>query len=750
MTKPNLRLTLRTLLAYLDDTLDQEQGSEIARKITESGIALRLVERIRRVMRRQRHGSPPEPEGTPVDPNDAAEYLDNVLADDRVADLERWLLESDANLAEIASLHQLLSMIGSKPARIRPLQRERIIRLVPSDPSSATEVVVVSNTVTLPTPPADEAGAPLRAVARILETEPSRAATAPSADSVHAAGGATSAAPVRQKHRRSARRRPVPIAEPAPPTISNDEPPPVPLVLPPYLVSSSSTRWRVISLVAGVVVVVLVTLWLIAQMSNSRREPTSRDQADQSGVIGASADTGPSAEPQDSPAGEVRTSAETGPSVPANSNPGALPVEEKPAPPQPVVDPANNAPAARQPKSAGAPVSQAARPVDDTSKNWAVDIPLGIANAQEGILLRRSKDSRVRRLKDGDFVFAHDLLINLDGFRSTLAISGKAVLELIDGASLTLDHLAGTDVAFELFEGRVRIRATEHARTMRIRFRDNSVALRIVVPETEFALDWRAEPVEPSTVPNRDGTEPAVYVIRGAVKILDKSAQRDVTGGYRLLLARDLGEPEPKPLPEWTVRARPGLDAQPDELAQFARAIPFGDGIESALRRLSSHPVAGLRLNAINGLSAVEDYAGLIDVLDGSHQPDARAAVVAALQRMVATDAEQAKSVARVLIKRFEEEAGIILSLLMDEAASSPADLGARPRRTTPQQLVDLLDSDVPAVRELAIFHLRPLAGSTFDYQADAPSQRRAQAVAQWKRWVANIDNKMPPNDPPQ
>ena len=53
-----LRLTLRTLLSYLDDTLDPAQAKAIGQKVAESEQARELMERIKQVTRRRRLSRP--------------------------------------------------------------------------------------------------------------------------------------------------------------------------------------------------------------------------------------------------------------------------------------------------------------------------------------------------------------------------------------------------------------------------------------------------------------------------------------------------------------------------------------------------------------------------------------------------------------------------------------------------------------------------------------------------------------------
>ena len=64
-----------------------------------------------------------------VDANVVAAYLDNELDPDQVADLEKKCLVSDVHLAEVASVHQILSLIGQK-AKVPTEARHRMYRLI--------------------------------------------------------------------------------------------------------------------------------------------------------------------------------------------------------------------------------------------------------------------------------------------------------------------------------------------------------------------------------------------------------------------------------------------------------------------------------------------------------------------------------------------------------------------------------------------------------------------------------------------
>ncbi len=125
-----MRLTLRTLLAYLDDMLEPLQMKEIGAKIAESEQARELMERIKQVTRRRRLTTPTTSGSGGIDPNTIAEYLDSEVTPETAAEVEQICLASDVHLAELASCHQILTLVLGEPALVPPSAKQRMIALV--------------------------------------------------------------------------------------------------------------------------------------------------------------------------------------------------------------------------------------------------------------------------------------------------------------------------------------------------------------------------------------------------------------------------------------------------------------------------------------------------------------------------------------------------------------------------------------------------------------------------------------------
>src|SRR5262249_17509430 len=99
--------------------------------VAESDTAQELITRIKQVTRRRRLTTPPDTgPGAKLDPNTIAEYLDNTLDADQLADVEQICLASDVHLAEMASCHQILTLVLGEPALVPPTAKQRMYALV--------------------------------------------------------------------------------------------------------------------------------------------------------------------------------------------------------------------------------------------------------------------------------------------------------------------------------------------------------------------------------------------------------------------------------------------------------------------------------------------------------------------------------------------------------------------------------------------------------------------------------------------
>ncbi|MDR1141805.1 MAG: hypothetical protein LBL62_08945, partial [Planctomycetaceae bacterium] len=113
-----MRLSLRTLLAFEDHIFDQEQHQQLERLIPKHDAASTMLNRIRSTVRNPRLGVPGlVDQREELDPNLVAEYLDHQMPEEVQERFENYCLSSDKYLAEITSIHHVLSNVLGEPAR---------------------------------------------------------------------------------------------------------------------------------------------------------------------------------------------------------------------------------------------------------------------------------------------------------------------------------------------------------------------------------------------------------------------------------------------------------------------------------------------------------------------------------------------------------------------------------------------------------------------------------------------------------
>lgn len=133
-----MRLTLRTLLAYLDNILELDDRELLEKKVQESEFAQNLIKRSRETVNNQEL-SALDPIGHSIrqDPNAVAEYLDNTMAREQIEEFERQCLdntsEADTRLAEITACHHILTMVLGDPVQFAASSRERMYRIGESE-----------------------------------------------------------------------------------------------------------------------------------------------------------------------------------------------------------------------------------------------------------------------------------------------------------------------------------------------------------------------------------------------------------------------------------------------------------------------------------------------------------------------------------------------------------------------------------------------------------------------------------------
>jgi hypothetical protein len=706
-----MRLTLRTLLAYLDDILEPAQAKEIGEKLAESSMASNLVSRIREVMRRRRLTAPTlSGPGMGIDPNTVADYLDNTLPPDGVADVEKICLESEIHLAEVAACHQILTLALGEPVEVSAETRERMYALGPA----ATKVDV-----------SDMIAA--RNGSGILDGSPS-------VDSSADSEGAGSAARPRQ---------PV-VAVATKPEI------------PDYLRSSSNSK-RYFGYAA---VVAVLAIWGFTVFNNSpfKESPSQNEQNNRLDATNLGADNNenrgnqPAVDDQNLMAANVKNHVAVSDDDETADDPKAFQRND--------ADGVSSALSGdRRGKSAnkiaeGGPVPN---PPDENTPKIA---PVGLSKyvSTDGVTLHYSiRDERWFLMPRAEMVGALALLAVPDPFQCQLEIANGQGFLTILGHSVVglLAPLPSGQFGIELQRGQFVVRAGSAAPS------ESPLTLRIAIAGAIWRLELPSHvvcgvsvnPVEAMKLPeeqSRNAYDGAFYVTGGIAAITDPTGQvHEIKGDdwleLPLPIPDDNGNLPPKrelrALPKWMGPQALSSIAQA-KAAVFEKKFVRDEPVELSLPRIAEDPNPQLSHMATDCLGLIEAYGPLVSILHSQHF-EARRSAISELRLWLPRHADNRELLKAELAKKFPpEDAETVFRLL------EGYDLDDARDKLTSTQLVEWMGHPDLAIRELAFYQVYRLTGKSRDYQADGSPAKLNSSLRSWKEHVKKDGGLILPQKP--
>jgi hypothetical protein len=714
-----MRLTLRTLLAYLDGNLEADDSKDIAKKIEESEFATKLVHLIRDCTGRLRLGAPAlVGRALAADPNSVAEYLEYQLPDERVPEFEKICLESEIHLAEVASCHQILTLVLGEPAEIAPESRQRLYAL------------------------AAQADAP-----PALET-PKTAAQAPA---------------------------PPAALPPAPPVVRRPKP-----EVPEYLRDSRWRWWPVAALVLLAATLTFggllvfgpaqlrqrVTALVRSPAPDAESQPAAEPATEPAGDSNEATDsdsppadeTAPAPNP---PAGAPAHSAVVVPEKPLDEDPDARPA---PAPPEPgareplapaeakptdlPAEPRPDEPPAPAPETPPAKVPDKAPGPGAPTEPAAADVPreppagFGRFTSKREVLLRFDPGSGDWvRLPATSPLNKGDRLLSLPSFRPTITLSSNITIQA-DGPAL-FELVGWTD------EG-VPILAVEFGRLLMLTVgrANNSLQLNVgthrpiltfVDAESTLAIEVRRDlppGQDPQAAPLPESAR--LFATSGLIRVRDEGDEAPVelqAPAMRSLVRAADSEADDAAFPTWVTSEE---QSDTDRLAA-GKVDGYLDTAKPAglqLRELADPQHTRqreVRSLAIRALMYLGDFDPCVAAMNRENErffwPDGMDELRAAVARSPETAARVRTAFEN---RRGAEDGGALYRIVW----------GYRPAQLTDgadRQLIEALASDSLDFRVMSFETLKMLTGATHGYRPDDQEVKRRAAYNTWKKQIGRI-----------
>lgn len=400
------------------------------------------------------------------------------------------------------------------------------------------------------------------------------------------------------------------------------------------------------------------------------------------------------------------------------------------------------------------------RPVDKELGRYFAD-----AKQRPSVLLQRQGGQGPwGRLKDGHRVVAEHYLLALPGYRCEIQCDGGAYLTLwgnvpefspfppvLESVVILNAPPAGFDLALTLDHGRVVIANTKKG-PLKVRARFLQEEWDVTLPESnsEAALELWGEYPNTKRTDKPGMNTPATYVglfAKGQVTLGIQGATHSLANGSCMVWMSTSTKPEgPTPLgklPEWwtdkmEINKDRGRDAMFVAMSDLANLVNTNDTLPEVIYNkmvVESTDVPN-RVLGVLFLGALDALPQLVSALEDRQYSKVRGVAAFVLRRWISRGSDYEMELFRTLQQKGSfprDEAELLVRLLHDftpEEINEPA---------TFSLLLDMLQNDRIAIRELAYGHLLLLVpdGATFGYDVAADKEARAKGFEKWKQLLA-------------
>jgi hypothetical protein len=761
------------LLAYLDDLLEAGQSREIGEKISESGYASALVDRIREVMRRRRLTAPdPKSPNSGLDTNAIAEYLDNTLEPDAVADVEKVCLDSDVHLAEVAASHQILTLVLGEPVDVPTRTRERMYAFgLTTKPAGSSALVDEEGdsqfdsdpSVTIPVrPPTADDKSPddasddsfTKTIPDYLKPVPLLRRMAPIAVGVLVGGiwlGVVYIDPS------------IPLGNSSDTgnTVAQNDPA-IGLAIPPDIsigdavgADQDSSEGTTVSTNSD----------STKPMSVGQSEPEAvaanklpRDINDLNGFD-------PDARPAPStttPAGTELASTTpqpVGPSLPEPSLPTTLPpavgtsVAATTAPT--LVGSSVSAPSTTAPPTTGTSPPANATEKPETVVTSTVPAPELLYTSREGVLARMTDEGWLT-MPHRTAIRVGDRVASLEPFSSLLEISSLNLWVELQGGSV-VEFLGATEdeqVSLRLLSGRISVQRrspeTNNERVVvGLQLLDEPCRLTLHTPNALCGAELTA--VEANAYEKELGEDRYtgnLFVVGGRVGFVGKLAGNvALTGPSWFPLTPvdrramvESGERSPLlAVPEWLDASSSRISSTQRRYAsRFQKEIDEEQPLQDSIPSIVKSKIPGISELAVKTMVTAGMHNHLVQVMSEAEFLEARNAAIGGLRRWLPAAPENRETLRAALQRHFPPDQVDTLYRLLwgygEDDARNPA---------TSQLLVNWLGHDNQVIRQLAFQHVYRLTGQRYDYRPINPANQRKVAVDRWHAHLERNDGSL-------